>query len=178
MKASYIHTKAEKQPFPAFSFSVLQKIVLHIAHRAKKRGKHEILFQSDNAAYNLPYSKEEKGLKEDNMKSERWQNSKSILLSYQDFKDELRTERQWAKAGYLPVSKDCGKKLRPSRFSTGSVNTLPRYLLPEEVRTASSDELAEYFKPEQGSTGRRTQSKTQAGTRKRKGKSSNAPCIG
>ena len=148
MKASYIHTKAEKQPFPAFSFSVLQKIVLHIAHRAKKRGKHEILFQSDNAAYNLPYSKEEKGLKEDNVKSERWQNSKSILLSYQDFKDELRTERQWAKAGYLPVSKDCGKKLRPSRFSTGSVNTLPRYLLPEEVRTASSDELAEYFKPE------------------------------
>ena len=65
MKASYIHTKAEKQSFPAFSFSVLQKIVLHIAHRAKKRGKHEILFQSDNAAYNLPYSKEEKGLKED-----------------------------------------------------------------------------------------------------------------
>ena len=64
MKASYIHTKAEKQPFPAFSFSVLQKIVLHISHRAKKRGKHEILFQSDNAAYNLPYSKEEKGLKE------------------------------------------------------------------------------------------------------------------
>ena len=124
MKASYIHTKAEKQPFPAFSFSVLQKIVLHIAHRAKKRGKHEILFQSDNAAYNLPYSKEEKGLKEDNVKSERWQNSKSILLSYQDFKDELRTERQWAKAGYLPVSKDCGKKLRPSRFSTGSINTL------------------------------------------------------
>ena len=25
MKASYIHTKAEKQHFPAFSFSVLQK---------------------------------------------------------------------------------------------------------------------------------------------------------
>ncbi len=82
------------------------------------------------------------------MKSERWQSSKSILLSFQDFKDELKTERQWAKTGYLPVSEDCGKKLRPSRFSTGSVNTLPRYLLPEEVRAASSDELAEYFKPE------------------------------
>lgn len=82
------------------------------------------------------------------MKSERWQSSKSILLSFQDFKDELKTERQWAKAGYLPVSEDCGKKLRPSRFSTGSVSTLPRYLLPEEVRAASSDELAEYFKPE------------------------------
>ena len=65
------------------------------------------------------------------MKSERWQSSKSILLSFQDFKDELKTERQWAKAGYLPVSEDCGKKLRPSRFSTGSVNTLPLYLLPE-----------------------------------------------
>lgn len=46
------------------------------------------------------------------------------------------------------MSEDCGKKLRPSRFSTGSVNTLPLYLLPEEVRAASSDELAEYFKPE------------------------------
>lgn len=82
------------------------------------------------------------------MKSERWQSSTSILLSFQDFKDELKTERQWAKAGYLPLSEECGKKLRPSRFSTGSVNTLPRYLLPEEVRAASSDELAEYFKPE------------------------------
>lgn len=82
------------------------------------------------------------------MKSERWQSSKSILLSYQDFRDELRTERQWAKAGYLPVSEDCGKKLRPSRFSTGSVDTLPRYLLPEEVRAASTGELTEYFKPE------------------------------
>lgn len=82
------------------------------------------------------------------MKSERWQSSKSMLLSFQYFKVELKTERQWAKAGYLPMSEDCGKKLRPSRFSTGSVNTLPRYLLPEEVRAASSDELAEYFKPE------------------------------
>lgn len=79
------------------------------------------------------------------MKSERWQSSKSMLLSFQYFKVELKTERQWAKAGYLPVSEDCGKKLRPSRFSTGSVSTLPRYLLPEEVRAASSDELAEYL---------------------------------
>lgn len=82
------------------------------------------------------------------MKSERWQESKSILLSRQDFRDELKTERQWAKSGYLPLSEDCGKKLRPSCFSTGSVNFLPRYLLPEEVRAASSGELAEYFKPE------------------------------
>ena len=37
MKASYIHTKAEKQHFPAFSFSVLQKIVLHIAPGKEKR---------------------------------------------------------------------------------------------------------------------------------------------
>ena len=81
-------------------------------------------------------------------KSERWQESKSILLSRQDFRDELKTERQWAKSGYLPLSEDCGKKLRPSCFSTGSVNSLPRYLLPEEVRAASSGELAEYFKPE------------------------------
>ena len=82
------------------------------------------------------------------MKSERWQSSKSIFLSNQEFKDELQTVRQWAKSGYLPTSEDCGKKLRPSHFSTGSVDTLPRYLLPEEVRAASSDELAEYFKPE------------------------------
>lgn len=32
-----------------------------------------------------------------NMKSERWQSSKSILLSHQDFRDKLKTERQWAK---------------------------------------------------------------------------------
>lgn len=82
------------------------------------------------------------------MKSERWQGSKSILLSRQDFRDELKTERQWAKSGYLPLSEDCGKKLRPSCFSTGSVNFLPRYLLPEEIRAASSDELTAYFQPE------------------------------
>lgn len=82
------------------------------------------------------------------MKSERWQSSKSILLSHQDFRDELKTERQWAKSGYLPLSEDCGKKLRPSCFSTGSVNSLPRYLLPEEVRATGSEELSEYFKPE------------------------------
>ena len=35
------------------------------------------------------------------MKSERWQSSKSMLLSFQYFKVELKTERQWAKAGYL-----------------------------------------------------------------------------
>lgn len=82
------------------------------------------------------------------MKSERWQSSTSILLSFQDFKDELKTERQWAKAGYLPLSEEFGKKLRPSRFSTGAVDTLPKYLLPEEVRAASADELATYFQPE------------------------------
>lgn len=82
------------------------------------------------------------------MKSIRWSRSKSIFVSGQEFRDELKTERQWAKAGYLPISEDCGKKLRPSRWSTGSIDTLPRYLLPEEVRAASSDELATYFKPE------------------------------
>ena len=82
------------------------------------------------------------------MKSERWNSSVSLLLSKQEFRNELRTERQWAKAGFLALSKDCGKKLRPSRWSTGSIDTLPRYLLPEEVRAASSDELATYFKPE------------------------------
>lgn len=82
------------------------------------------------------------------MKSERWQGSKSILLSRQDFRDELKTERQWAKSGYLPLSEDFGKKLRPSCFSTGSVNSLPRYLLPAETRAASSDEVAVYFQPE------------------------------
>lgn len=82
------------------------------------------------------------------MKSERWNSSSSLLLSKQEFRDELKTERQWAKAGFLPLSKDCGKKLRPTSWSTGSIDTLPRYLLPEEVRTASADELAAYFQPE------------------------------
>ncbi|MCI5667892.1 MAG: 3'-5' exonuclease [Oscillospiraceae bacterium] len=82
------------------------------------------------------------------MKSIRWSSSKSIFVSGQEFRDELKTKRQWAKAGYLPISEDCGKKLRPSRWSTGSIDTLPRYLLPEEVRAASADELAAYFQPE------------------------------
>ena len=82
------------------------------------------------------------------MKSDRWNSSSSLLLSKQEFRDELKTERQWAKAGFLALSEDCGKKLRPSIWSTGSIDTLPRYLLPEEVRTASADELAAYFQPE------------------------------
>lgn len=82
------------------------------------------------------------------MKSERWNSSSSLLLSKQEFRDELKTERQWAKAGFLALSEDCGKKLRPTSWSTGSIDTLPRYLLPEEVRTASADELAAYFQPE------------------------------
>lgn len=114
------------------------------------------------------------------MKSERWQSSKSILLSFQDFKDELKTERQWAKAGYLPVSEDCGKKLRPSRFSTGSVSTLPRYLLPEEVRAASSDELAEYFKPERerkAAQAAKRRAKLRREREQEKEQGSTAPCI-
>lgn len=82
------------------------------------------------------------------MKSERWNSSSSLLLSKQEFRDELKTERQWAKAGFLALSEDCEKKLRPTSWSTGSIDTLPRYLLPEEVRTASADELAAYFQPE------------------------------
>lgn len=82
------------------------------------------------------------------MKSERWNSSVSLLLSKQEFRSELRTERQWAKAGFLALSEDCGKKLRPTSWSTGSIDKLPRYLLPEEVRAASADELAAYFLPE------------------------------
>ncbi|MBP0984078.1 MAG: hypothetical protein J6A19_10175 [Oscillospiraceae bacterium] len=82
------------------------------------------------------------------MKSERWTSSVSLLLSKQKFRSELRTERQWAKAGFLALSEDCGKKLRPTSWSTGSIDKLPRYLLPEEVRAASADELAAYFQPE------------------------------
>lgn len=82
------------------------------------------------------------------MKSERWNSSRSIFVAEQDFRDELKTERQWALTGYLPISDDCGKRLRPSRMSTGAIDSQPRYLLPEEVRVADSEELAAYFKPE------------------------------
>lgn len=82
------------------------------------------------------------------MKSQRWNSSSSLLLSKQEFRDELKTERQWAKEGFLPLSEDCGEKLRPNSFSTGDIKELPRYLLPEEVRAADKDELCKYFEPE------------------------------
>lgn len=57
---------------------------------------------------------------------------------------ELFTERQWAKKGFLKKSENCGKMLWSNRNCAKQF----LYLLPEEVYKANQAELNEYFKPE------------------------------
>lgn len=57
---------------------------------------------------------------------------------------ELFTERQWAKKGFLKKSENCGKMLWSNRNCANQF----LYLLPEEVYKASQAELNGYFKPE------------------------------
>lgn len=50
------------------------------------------------------------------MKSERWQSSKSILLSFQDYKDELKTERQWEKQDIFRCPRTVARNSVPLDF--------------------------------------------------------------
>lgn len=65
----------------------------------------------------------------------------SVRTCIQISSDLLKTERQWAKAGYIAIDKNCGKKLWVNRYC----NKKLLYLYVDEVRVATQDELLEFF---------------------------------
>lgn len=85
------------------------------------------------------------------MKSEKWKNCvgavRNHLRAAQTGTDsharELKTQRQWAELGMLALSDDAGKLLWVNQHCQNQV----RYLFPDEVRTASQEELNAYFAP-------------------------------
>lgn len=59
-------------------------------------------------------------------------------------KDELKTERQWAKLGYAALDENCGMQLWTNQYCQRKC----RYLHNDEVRPATEEELSEYFRHE------------------------------
>ena len=55
-------------------------------------------------------------------------------------KAKYKTEKQWFKLGFVPVSQDAGTIIYSNRFCTGKY----RYLTSEEVRKATDEEMAPY----------------------------------
>lgn len=58
--------------------------------------------------------------------------------------DKLKTERQWAKEGFLAIDDSCGEQLWSNKFCEKKL----RYLNIDEVKKATPDELDAYFRPE------------------------------
>lgn len=52
-------------------------------------------------------------------------------------KAKCKTEKQWFKLGFVPVSQDTGTIMYSNRFCTGKY----RYLTSEEVRKATDEEM-------------------------------------
>lgn len=85
------------------------------------------------------------------MKSEKWRNCvgtvrnhlRAAQIGTESFAKELKTERQWADLGFLPVSEDAGERLWTNQFCGSKA----RYLFPDEVRQGTAEELREYFAP-------------------------------
>lgn len=55
-------------------------------------------------------------------------------------KAKCKTEKQWFKLGFVPVSQDAGTIMYSNRFCTGKY----RYLTSEEVRKATDEEMTSY----------------------------------
>lgn len=55
-------------------------------------------------------------------------------------KAKCKTEKQWFKLGFVPVSQDAGTIMYSNRFCTGKY----RYLTSEEVRKATNEEMTPY----------------------------------
>ena len=55
-------------------------------------------------------------------------------------KAKYKTEKQWFKLGFVPVSQDAGTIMYSNRFCTGKY----RYLTSEEVRKATNEEMTPY----------------------------------
>jgi len=84
-----------------------------------------------------------------------WKNIKESSRYKLDYSnDELKTEKQWAASGYLANDKNCGKMLRYNRM-----NSMALYLHISEVHKASSEELKEYYRPDQERKKRITEEK-------------------
>lgn len=69
--------------------------------------------------------------------------------------DLLKTERQWAKCGYVAKNDDCGTML----WSNCNCSKKYRYLHKDEVRPATAEELTEYFRLEKEKAARRQKEK-------------------
>ena len=69
--------------------------------------------------------------------------------------DLLKTERQWAKCGYVAKNNDCGTML----WSNCNCSKKYRYLHKDEVRPATTEELTEYFRPEKEKAAKRKKEK-------------------
>lgn len=85
------------------------------------------------------------------MKSEKWNNCAGAVRNHlraaqpgmPTHAEELKTMRQWAQLGMLPVSEEAGRMLWVNQHCQDQV----RYLFPDEVRIASAEELNAYFAP-------------------------------
>ena len=55
-------------------------------------------------------------------------------------RSKYKTEKQWFKLGFVPLSQDVGTTMYSNRFCTGKY----RYLTAEEVRKATDEEMAPY----------------------------------
>ena len=62
----------------------------------------------------------------------------------EDLKKNIKTERQWAKLGYVPISNTCGILLYANRFRANQF----KYFHESEVRKGTQEELDAYFAEE------------------------------
>lgn len=86
---------------------------------------------------------------QDEIHSECWDNIKSTVRTNINVpKDELQTERQWAKQGYV-VDRPTPKHAR-GKYLWANANCHKKYLycFKSEVRKGTEDELRKYFEPE------------------------------
>lgn len=77
-----------------------------------------------------------------------------------ELQNEVKTERQWAKLGYVPKNRELGKKMYSNWFH----NAMFIYFHADDVRPASQEELNSYFTEER----KRRSEKQKVRNRKRK----------
>lgn len=66
-----------------------------------------------------------------------------IVNRDKDYPNNLKTEQQWAKLGYLPVNRDSGEEM----WTTGYCKKSAFYFRKQDVKEATQDELDSYWKP-------------------------------
>ena len=73
-----------------------------------------------------------------------WKNKTYYTDLSAELQQQIKTERQWAKSGYLPLGGVAGKPMYPNRNSTRKY----QYYHQKDVYEASKEELDTYFAPE------------------------------